>query len=454
VLTSTGAVILLLAGSAMLRSSWTLLAMLVFSIPFSATSIVNFGDKNGLPPSLFLAVLYILRIAFDRLMQKKIWPVQPLSSLLFFVFFLALVVSLMTPFLNNGYRFDAVDPAGGLKAEFQLAIGAEVFKQLAYFVLWFLVVIFSVVDLRTELRCKKMVRVGLISALFVSLWGWMQVALSVLGLPYPHSIFNNTANPSGQGYSAKIEGFSISRMSSVSTEPSTFAAFVLICAAIVLGFLLQQSSVFSKKRDLAILFFLVVTALASTAATGYLGVVFLVFLGVLTAIFTGRVQSKLAVFSGLMLMLVLSSAVIGYGLSDGFRAAFDQFVFGKRDSFSFAQRYTSTQFALDEFQKFPLIGLGIGAMTVYSLPFWLLANTGVFGFFSFGLFYLSLFTVPSKLLGLNREGAGRGFGQATLFALIMLGFLGFLTGFPYVFGYFWWPIMLSFNANAFLRGNP
>jgi hypothetical protein len=454
VLTWTGVVILLLAGSAMLRSSWMLLAMLVFSIPFSATSIVNFGDKNGLPPSLFLAVLYILRIAFDRLMQKKIWPVQPIPSLFFFVFFLALVVSLMTPFLNNGYRFDAVDPAGGLKAEFKLAINIEVLKQLAYFALWFLVVMFSVEDLRTELHCKKVVRIGLISAIFVSLWGWMQVALSVLGLPYPYLVFNNTANPNGQGYSAKIEGFSISRMSSVSTEPSTFAAFVLICAALVLGFLLQRSTVFSKKRDLAIFFFLVVTALASTAATGYLGVVFLVFLGVLTAIFTGRVQSKLAVFSGLMLMLVLSSAVIGYGLSDGFRAAFDQFVFGKRDSFSFAQRYTSTQFALDEFQKFPLTGLGIGAMTVYSLPFWLLANTGVFGFFSFGLFYLSLFMVPWKLLGLNREGAGRGFGQATLFALIMLGFLGFLTGFPYVFGYFWLPIMLSFNANAFLRGNP
>ena len=126
-------------------------------------------------------------------------------------------------------------------------------------------------------------------------------------------------------------------------------------------------------------------------------------------------------------------------------------IFGRGDSFSFSQRFSSIAYALRAFSDFPVFGLGINSMTVYSLPFWLLANTGIFGFISFCVFYASLFRSPLALLRkLSIPSWLWGLALGSLFALLSLLFITTLTGFPYVFGYFWLPILLAMSQRSFI----
>jgi hypothetical protein len=451
VLELTGVCILIVGFLAMMSSSWNILQLLVISIPFSATSVIQLSSQNGLPPSIFFAVLYLIRFLFDRLRQRKLPCLPAIPSVCFLLFLFALLLSLTTPLMHRGYSFFAVDPAGGLMAEYRLGISGEEIKQLGYFVLWFLVVFCSVVDLYSTDRCMQLLRIMVYTAIFVAIWGWMQVTLSMFGIQYPYQIFNNTPNPSGQGYLQKIEGFSVSRMSSVSTEPSTFTSYILGCAAIVSAFLAERIKIIQERWDFLIFSLLILTILISTAITGYFGIVFLVFLIAINVLSSRKIHLKLLITFEVLVILVIFAAISGYVFSESSRSIIDNFLLGKKDSFSFIQRYGSTQFALQEFVKFPVFGIGIASMTVYSLPFWLLVNTGIVGTITFVLFYSSLFVLPYKLTH-HKQRISRAFGKATVLALFIMIFVGCISGFPYVFGYFWFPIMLSVNSSTFARG--
>jgi hypothetical protein len=451
-ITISGIFICVLGAWAMWKSSWFLLLLLVFSFPFSATSVVNWGSQNGLPVSIFFALLYVLRVSVNLLLSKKFVGFPPFQTTLFIIFLSSILFSLLTPYLNLGYTFQAVDPAGSLGSTFSLSISSESFKQTSYFFLWFLVVLCSSCNLKTAEQFLIIVKTVIYSSIFVSIWGWMQVIFSVFGISYPFWLFNNTLNPSGMGYLQKIEGLSLSRMSSVSTEPSIFAAFVVLSISFLLSFLLNGTVLIQKSYDIFIFIFLVTTVLISTATTGYASVVFFFLLTIISVILYKRVYRKTLFwfFAGsIFLMIVFLSF---YYFLVEFRSIFDNFIFGKKETFSFIQRFNSTQFALEEFQKFPLNGLGIGSMTVYSLPYWLLANTGIFGFLSFALFYLSLFANPIKLMMFQKSKEMRSYNLATIYSLLTMLFVGFVSGFPYVFGFFWLPIILSFNTNALFRG--
>ena len=452
-LTLTGVLVLVVSIILFFRSSFTLLLFVLVSVPFSATAVFNLdnGDGSSVSATLVLAILYVLRRALAVLLAGRIRLVgrMPLAYLATFIG--ALGLSLITPFLNPGVPFEAVDPKGALEASFVLHLSAEHIKQLAYFLVWGLFLLFAASDLTTLRRLKVALRVLLYTGVFVSIWGWMQVVLSVLGVPYPFYIFNNSAIGFLQGYKQVIENLNISRMSSVSAEPSVFATYILVLLSLLLGFLLIGVPVLGIRRDRWLALFFVLTAMVSTAATAYTG---LLFLTLLTLVVLPRVRARplapLVLMVAALLLFLLTLPVLYWSIPL-VQQIVDGVIFGRGDSFSFSQRFLSIVYALRSFSDSPVFGLGINSMTVYSLPFWLLANTGIFGFVTFYVFYASLFRAPLALLrNLGMPNWLRGLALGSLFALLLLLLITALTGFPYVFGYFWLPVLLVMSQGSFL----
>lgn len=452
-LTVTGAVVLLMATVIFFRSSFALLLFVLVSIPFSATAVFNLQSDDGasISATLVLAILYIFRRTLTTLLEGRFRLVgrMPLSFLAAFIGVLGF--SLVMPFLNSGITFTGVDPKGALEKTFTLYLSVEHLKNLAYFLIWGLFLFFAASDITTLERLKIVLRVLLYTGVFVSLWGWMQIALSVLGRPYPFYIFNNSTSGFLQGYKQVIEELNISRMSSVSAEPSVFAAYILVLLSLLLGFLLIGIPVLGTYKDRWLALFFVLTAMASTAATAYTGLLLLTFFIVVSLPY---VRAKpLAPLALILAALMLTSTVLTvlYWSVPLVQQVIDSFIFARRDSFSFSQRFLSIMYALQIFSNFPVLGIGINSITVYSLSFWLLANTGILGFWVFCMFYASLFRAPLALLrNPDMPNWLRGLALGSLFALSLLLFITTLTGFPYVFGYFWLPVFLAISQEHFL----
>ncbi|AWR86209.1 hypothetical protein [Meiothermus taiwanensis] len=452
-LTATGALVLVTAIVLFFRSSFALLLFVLVSIPFSATAVFNLQSEDGasISATLVLVIMYIFRRTLTTLLEGRIRLVGRTPLALLAVFIGALGLSLATPLLSPGITFTGVDPKGALEATFTLYFSVEHLKNLAYFLVWGLFILFATSDVTTLDRLKVVLRVLLYTGVFVSLWGWMQVILSILGMPYPFYIFNNSTNGFLQGYKQVIEELNISRMSSVSAEPSVFAAYILVLLSLLLGFLLVGVPVLDIHRDRWLALFFALTAMASTAATAYTGLLLLIFFIVVSLPY---VRAKtLALFALILAALLLTSTVLAvlYWSVPLVQQVVDSVIFSRKDSFSFSQRFLSIIYALQNFADFPVLGMGINSVTVYSLPFWLLANTGVLGFFTFYMFYSSLFRAPLALL--RNPGMPnwlRGLALGNLFALSLLLFITALTGFPYVFGYFWLPIFLAISQEHFL----
>lgn len=453
-LTLTGALILIVGVVLFFRSSFDLLLWVLISIPFSATAVFNLGEGEsgvGISATLVLVSLYLLRRFLTIIVTGRIRLVGGLPLSWFAVFLGALGFSITTPALNPGLTFIAVDPRGALEATFTLYLGIDHLKNLAYFLVWGLFLFLATPELADLGRLRVVIKTLLYTGIFVSLWGWMQVGSSLLGLPYPYQIFNNTASGVGQGYKQAIEGLGISRMSSVSTEPSVFASYILVLIALLLGFVVIGVPLLGIRRDRWLAAFLALTVLASTASTAYVG---LGFLTIITVVALLRTRNNLLIpliwmLSGLLAFLLVSPLIYwGIPLVQG---VVNNFLLTRADSFSFGQRFLSVIYALQSFSNFPIFGLGINSMTVYSMPFWLLANTGIVGLISFYGFYASLFRAPVSFLRRSSNTAWlRGLAMGSVFALLLLLLITALTGFPYIYGYFWLSISIALSVGAFL----
>jgi hypothetical protein len=454
-LTLTGAVILLLSAIMFFRSSFGLLLLLIISIPFSATAVFNFKQGNagtGISFTLVILVIYLFKRSLQTLLNSHFYLLGKFSLQLLFIFICILALSLSIPLFNSGVSFIATDPKGALTSNFILLFSSDHIIQWGYFLIWGLFLLLVGKDLYTIDQLFIVLRTSLYTGIFVSLWGWGQIFMSILHIPYPFQIFNNTASSSGQGYKQIIESVGISRMSSVSVEPSIFAVYLLLLLSLLLGFIIIRTPILGLRIDLWLAGFLTLTLLASTATTGYLGLIFLVFISFI-ALF--KVKKNLLTrivylsigFSVFLLILYLIYLNVPF-----FNNVINRFLFTRSESFSFSQRSISIRYAIDSFLRFPILGLGVSTMTVYSLPFWLLANSGLVGLFSFVTFYISLFKYPTAVLKTSITLPKiKGLGLGIILSLYLLFFITTLTGFPYIYGYFWLPIMLSLSISRFMH---
>ena len=427
-----------------------LYALMVFFLPFSATAVVNIGSgdsASGVQAPIFLGALWMAK-ELPRFIAAKGSQVRrnlckPTNQLRWFV--LVAVLSLIMPIWINGriYIDDAEFAFGFSNSEplvFRLRNITQIFY-LVYGVLLAILVAFRNSDLRQLIRS---IRIFLISAIFVSIWGFVQFFCSLLSLTYPAFIFNTSATGSALGYLESLEDIGVARVSSVATEPSIFAGCMLIALVFALFAVTRKQPVISKGWDRFAVAIIFGALLISTSTIAYVGLVVVLILYLFSLFSLGVVSRKhisiLLAVSGVLGLTVL--------LFSPARDIATSLVVGKGESYSGISRAYTVALAAQYFLQFPVLGLGWGSVTSHDLVFKLLSNTGILGFWAFSVFLISLF----RRLWRSATTVGMGnpewrlWSTCLLAAYLIVIFTNVTTGFDFVFEHLWFLLGLAMSV--------
>jgi O-antigen ligase len=423
---------------------------MVFSLPFSATAVVNIGSgesASGVQATMFFGALWMAR-EFPKFLGTQDSQIKqnlrsPTNQLRWFV--LVAVVSLIMPLWINGRLYiDDPEFSNGFANSAPLVFRLRNITQVVYLVygvVLTILVAFKNSDVRELMRS---VRIFLISCVFVSLWGFLQLFCSLLNITYPAYVFNTSATGSAQGYLDRLEDLGISRISSVATEPSTFAACLLIAFVFVLFAVTGKLPLISRGWDRFALAAIFGALMISTSTTAYLGlaVVFVVYMFFLKQM---RIRRRKYVIALLALVGLVGLMVAFFSPAQDI---FTSLVVGKADTYSGVARAYSVALAAQYFLQYPILGLGWGSVTSHDLVFKLLSNAGILGFSAFFFFLFSLFRRlwrGSKTAG-GRSPEWRWWSTCLLGAFLVMVFTNVTTGFDFVFEHLWFLLGLAMSV--------
>ena len=325
----------------------------VFFVPFSATSVINLDTVGfGLRPPMFLVCLLLGSIMlfgwrrFRLALTDDQW--SPAMALL--VFYLGVLFSLWGMALR------------GVLGQFPITQAAY----LTFGVLFTLLVPMVVHDAATY---RQTLRLFVWSTLFVSLWGFMQVAVHAAGIPYPAELFNNSASKAALEYQQVLEDFGVKRVSSVAVEPSILVQSLLYFIALGGTLWAHRVRLFGALDRITLIAAALCTLLA-TSTTGYAG------LGLVAALI-GRERLSAGLKLAAMLAVAGTIALIAY---PPLLQALASVTVDKAESWSYQDRVGSMRNAFIAFLSSPVFGTGWASNQVYSLPMSLLGNLGLVGF--------------------------------------------------------------------------
>ena len=422
---------------------------MLFFLPFSATAVVNIGSgdsASGVQAPIFLGALWMAK-EFPRFLSARDSSIRqnlriPANHLRWFV--LVAVLSLIMPIWINGSLYiDDAEFANGLTTEplvFKLRNITQI-VYLVYGVLLAILVSYKNSELQELIRS---IRIFLISAIFVSIWGFLQFFCSLLNLTYPAYIFNTSATGSALGYLETLDDIGITRVSSVAVEPSIFAACMLIALVFALFAVVRNQPLISKWWDRFAVAIIFGALVISTSTIAYLGllVVFVIYLCSLVymRILRGR--------QVIVLLLLAGFLVLAIALFSPAQDMIYSLIVGKGESYSGIGRAYSVALAAQYFLQYPVLGLGWGSVTSHDLIFKLLSNTGILGFSVFSFFLISLLRRlwrASKTVGIS-DPEWRWWSRCLLAACLVMVFTNITTGFDFVFEHFWFLLGLAMSV--------
>ena len=416
-----------------------LYVLMVFFLPFSATAAVNIGSADsasGLQASMLFGSLWILTelstvfhySRFPRLQQLRT-PVRQL-----FLFVVIAGVSLIVPLWISGHVVIESSELGD-SGSIPLQLTGNHISQLGYLVYGILLAILIAFRNSEAKEFVRSVKIFLISATFVSLWGFLQFTCWALNLDYPSFIFNTSKTESALGYTQQIRDIGLTRISSVATEPSMFAQVMLVAAVIALFTVISSQPLFSKARDRLILAIILGGLLLSTSTTAYLGLVLVALLYGAALVHLKVLRSKYVI----PLLLFLGALLVAGAFYSPVRDIYESMILGKGDSYSALVRINSVLLARDYFLQFPVLGLGWGSVTSHDLVFKLLSNTGVVGFLVFVLFLITLMKRIWRTARSNKDISVNAIWWPGCFSavLVTLIFTNIFGGFAFTYGHVW-----------------
>jgi O-antigen ligase len=427
-----------------------LYVLMIFSLPFSATAVVNIGGSDassGVQASIFFGALWIMR-ELPKFRHSSGSPLRenlraPTHQLKMFA--AVVLLSLIMPLWING-RVYIEDPEFANPNSGPLQFTSKQITQTLYLFYGLLLSLLIAFRNSEVAEFVRSIRIFVISAIFVSAWGFFQFSCYLLGFTYPAYIFNTSATESAMGYLQELEDIGLKRISSVATEPSIFAACMLLALVFALFALVRKQPLISKMWDRFAVAIIVGALLISTSTIAYVG---------LAAVFVGYLLGlvRLKVLRPKYVVMLLSfAALLGlvYVWSSSAQDLMSSMIVGKSESYSGIGRLYSIVLAAGYFLQYPILGLGWGSVTSHDLVFKLLSNTGILGFLTFSLFLVSLLrrlwrttrTVNSD----NPEGAWR--AVCSLIAFLILMFSNLTTDFVFVYGHLWFVLGLAMSATA------
>ena len=426
---------------------------MVFSLPFSATAVANIGSAgaaSGVQATIVFGSLWMLREGPKSLKKSGLWNSEHMRTsirqLRFFMF--VVVLSLLVPLWINGrFSVDCTEPScsGSTPVTFSVRHITQT-MYLAYGIILTIFIAFKNSDLR---QFRESIRVFLISAIFVSFWGFLQWYCYRAGISYPAFVFNNSATESAMGYLEDLDDLGLTRISSVATEPSILAQYTLIALVFAIFAVFGQRVVISKFWDRMALTATVLVLVLTTSSTAYLGLAILLPVSLLALWYLGRLGARPFVIFGLALL----GSYAFYARSQLIQEVADRMIFSKAEGFSGMERLNSVVLAVGYFRVYPILGIGWGSATSYDLIFKLLSNTGVLGLLAFALFVKNLFLRLWRAM--VRQNAQKKISERTYWAccLLVASFIlvvtNELTGFSFVYGHLWFVFGMAIAVPIF-----
>jgi hypothetical protein len=362
------------------RPRWLYCAT-VLAIPFTATALLNSPNDVPLSPAQYLAALLImyeaarLAVVENKVSVKKGMGV---SAFLLWGFLGVVVLSQMMPLLLVGRGW--VDPRTSPLLSIQpVQIDSYSFKAAFPVVLG---VLFALVTIRRnrrveDLMCSLKLYVG--AGVFVAVWGLMQFVVSnLLGMEYPHWVFNNARLDSMMGYTQQLEtGLGVFfRTSSVMHEPSILAKYLATVLVALLMAVATKAPLLGRRMDGLGIVFVVTAILTSASTTGYFAL--LVSIAVVAWLLRrARGHRRRAVRLAWGAAVAVGTA---FYLVPFLQALSGPVLLTKLVSGSYEERVFTVVQGWRYFLQFPVLGLGWGRITVHDLAVHLLANIGALGF--------------------------------------------------------------------------
>ena len=446
-------VFLIVAGGALLLSSRAdlLYWLAVFFVPFSSTAIVNVGSNgaySGLQAWMFFGTLWIVSqtVSGVRLKNSSYRQQMRASTRKLIIFLLVAFCSLIMPLWIDG-RLSIYFQSPLSNDAHPLVFSFQHVTQFLYLVFGVLFAIFVGLKNSHFVQFRKTLRVLLLSAMFVNCWGILQWFCYERGFDYPAFLFNTNKNEAAMGFSSEFSDLGIPRISSVATEPSILAQYLLVILVLVTFAVLDQRVILSKLLDRFALGLTLMVLLLTTSSTAYVGLAVLVPVFLFAFIRLGKVRPLQA---ALCLTALVSCCLFVYARTSFIQDLADTVIFSKADSYSGLERLNSVILAAGYFLRYPILGVGWGSVTSHDLVFKLLADTGAAGLLAFGWFLKSLGSGlwnSSSGMRMDAQGDRSGYwASCLLVANVVFILTCAVSEFTYVFGPLWLVFGMSLAA--------
>jgi hypothetical protein len=445
----TGWILLLLGIGCFLLAPESLYPLTVFFLPFSATAVVNIGSADsasGVQASMLFGTLWMLKeiSSFGGRLHMSYrqlsTPVRQLG-----MFFMVACLSLLVPLWISG-QMVIESPELGNSGSVLLQFSVKHVTQTIYLLYGILLAIFVAARNIHLSHLLQSAKIFLISALFVSLWGFFQFFCKILGIEYPAYIFNTSATESASGYAQVLRELGVSRISSVATEPSMFAQSVLIALVIALFAVIGKQPLISKAWDRFALAIILGALVLSTSTTAYGGLLFVAVLYVSALVYLRMLHARYV----LPFFLVPGLLLYAYSAYPPVRAVFESMILGKGESYSALARINSVLLARDYFFQYPILGLGWGSVSSHDLVSKLLSNTGLMGLCAFSLFLLTLVTRLWRTARSVELSSAKSiqWPVCVLAMLLTLIFTNAIGDFAFSYGHVWFVFGLAISVPA------
>ncbi|ACA60192.1 O-antigen ligase family protein [Candidatus Desulforudis audaxviator] len=418
----------------------------VFFIPFSASSVLNFDSISfGLQPSQYFGILWMTSGFMSLLIRPKLTiPKEVKSSLaliLLFGFFIGASLLMPAIIAGNVEAPGAQGYPGTAPVEFS-AFNVTQFLYVAYGIL---LSVNTAIRVRDNQTAVKAARVYVLSGLFVATWAILQYFCYYAGVAYPSALFNNSASSYALGYNQELSEFGLRRLTSVAVEPSALARYLLTCVALVSVMLVRKKSLFRwRLMQPAALVFFIMVLLLSTSTTAYVGLILLFALLLLVNVRTPTVWSKLALWLGGLLLMVLALVTAFPNFLD----VLTVLTKGKLQTFSGQERLAVILEAFKLFEQFPILGVGWGSTAADSLIVKLLSNAGILGSSMFFAFIVSILRTALRAANAEPQALHNALLVSFVTALCLTLLVDMLIGFSFVFGHFWFLAGLSLSLSG------
>lgn len=319
--------------------------------------------KNPFFGILFIAFL----LPFERIGSFEIAGITVRASQIFSILVL---IAWILIFLIKKKDFDAKNP---LLFPIFLYLGSSLISLInaqnitrGIIVLFFTIftIVISIVIpnlIKNKENLEKIIKIILLSATIVSIFGLYQFIGDVIGLP-------DEITGLREHYTKKVFGFP--RIHSVSTEPLYFANYLLIPISLLLSFLLSKKNKKLPFNIIITVFILALTTLCfilTLSRGGYLALAFLFFLFGIFFIRSILTPKKILIISSILVTAIISA--YGFLLFTDREKNIEIFLNQATtytDGAGVEERLTTYEDAFSMIKEYPIIGGGIGNFGAYA----------------------------------------------------------------------------------------